>query len=192
MMGGSYISDAVIFLIRTLFEFYILVVMLRFLLQLVRADFYNPISQFLVVATNPPLKPLRRFIPGFGGIDIASLLLMFILKTLELGLVTWISFRMPRLPGLMIWSIAELLALVLYVALFAIFIRIIISWISPGAYNPITLLLDSLTEPLMGPARRILPPVGGLDLSPILILILIQLSLILLVQPITDFGKSLV
>ncbi len=190
-MGTPYISDAGEFLLQTAFGLYVLAVMLRFLLQWVRADFYNPVSQFLVKITNPPLKPLRRFIPGYGGIDLASVVLLLFLKMLEWFLLLWLK-GVPGSPGgIFFLAIADLLSLAINVFLVAILIQVILSWVSPGVHNPVTSLLWRLNEPLLGPARRLLPPISGLDLSPIVVLILLQLLKILLVAPIRDVGKML-
>ena len=191
-MGGGVLTDALTFLIRTLFDLYIVAVALRFLLQWVRADFYNPLSQFLVKITNPPLRPLRRFIPGYGGMDLASLLLMILLKIGEiaiLGLV--VAGRIPAPLGLLVISLAEVLKLLIYIFMFAIIIQVILSWVNPGAYNAGTVLIYRLTEPLLAPARRLIPPMGGLDLSPLVVLILLQLTLIVLIRPLTQLGYSL-
>ncbi|MFA7095699.1 MAG: YggT family protein [Gammaproteobacteria bacterium] len=190
-MGGGYVGNALVFLIQTLFSLYILAVLLRFLLQLVRADFYNPLVQVLVKITNPPLKPLRRVIPGLAGIDMAAIVLMLGLQLVALVLVAAIIGFAPSLPGLLIMAVAELLALVLNVYLFSIIIQAILSWINPGAYNPFTAVLYRLNEPILGPARRLLPPIGGLDLSPILVLIGIQLAKMLVYAPLMDFGRGL-
>lgn len=190
-MGGA-LGDALNFLIRTLFDLYIIVVALRFLLQWVRADFYNPLSQFLVRATNPPLRPLRRIIPGYGGIDLASVVLMLLLKAAEitiLGLVT--AGRLPAPLGLLVLSLAEILRLLIYIFMFAIIIQVVLSWVNPGAYNPATVLIYRLTEPLLEPARRLIPPMGGLDFSPLVVLILLQLTIILIIRPLLQFGFSL-
>ncbi|HEC19217.1 MAG TPA: YggT family protein [Gammaproteobacteria bacterium] len=190
-MGGSYAGNAGVFLVQTLFGLYIGAVMLRYLLGVVRADFYNPISQFLVKITNPPLVPLRRIIPSLGGIDLASLILLLALQVLELlavGLITGLSFH-PA--GLMVLSVAELLGLLFQIYFFTILIQVVLSWVSPGGYNPAVSLLYSLNEPLLGRARRILPPIHGFDLSPILVMIGIQLLNILVVAPIHDLGRGL-
>ncbi len=191
-MTGSPLSDAGIFLVNTVFGLYILIVALRFLLQCVRADFYNPISQFLVTFTNPPLRFLRRFIPGFAGIDWPSLLLMLALQSLELVITGLLGpGQIPALPGLLVLSIATLLKLFIYIFFFAIFIRIIISWVNPGAYNPVTVILHRLTDPLLRPARRLIPPISGLDLSPMVVIVALQLMIILFIKPLTDLGYSL-
>ncbi|MEM7406645.1 MAG: YggT family protein [Pseudomonadota bacterium] len=181
---GNPVSSATEFLIRTLFDLYILVVMLRFLLQLVRADFYNPLSQFVVRATNPPLVPLRRLIPGFSGVDVSALLLALALKMAELAIISLVRGASGiDLMALIVVSMADLTQLVVYIFIIAIIIQVVLSWVSPGGYNPMTVLLHHLTEPLMRPARRIVPTFSGLDLSPLVVLIVLQLVLILIVEP---------
>lgn len=188
-MGGNYFGNAGSFLIETLFGLYILAVMLRFLLQIVRADFYNPFSQFLVKVTNPPLKPIRMIIPGIGGIDWASIVLMFLLKLAELVLLGLLpKSAIPPMPGLLVIASAGLVSLLVNVFLFSIFIQVIISWVNPGSYNPVIGLLHQLTEPLMRPARRLIPPISGLDLSPMAVIIVLYLVLKLIVQPLHDLG----
>lgn len=190
-MGGSYVGNAATFLIETLFGLYILIVMLRFLLQWVQADFYNPVSQFIVKATQLPLAPLRRIIPGVAGIDLAAVVFMFALKFAELWLVTGLLGMSPQLAGLAMLSIAELLSLAINVFIFSILIQVIISWVNPGMYNPVMGLLHSLNEPLLAPARRVIPPISGLDLSPIAVIIFLQLVSMLAVAPIRDLARSM-
>jgi YggT family protein len=191
MMGGGYLSQAGLFLVETLFSLYILAVLLRFLFQLVRADFYNPISQFLVTVTNPPLRPLRRAVPGLWGIDIAAVLLLLALTVLKLYVLYLLLGQSPGAGGVLVMAVADLLNTTIWVFIVALFIRVILSWVNPGTYNPALGLLYSLTEPLMRPARRLLPAVGGLDLSPIVIFILLYLSRILIVAPLMDLGRAL-
>ena len=190
-MGGSYAGNAGVFLVQTLFGLYIGAVMLRFLLALVRADFYNPISQFLVKITNPPLKPLRRIIPGVMGIDLASILLMLVLQALKLILIGAIQGFGLHPAGLLVLAAAELLSLLVNIYFITILIQVILSWVSPGGYNPAVALLYSLNNPLLGRARRLLPPIHGFDLSPILVIIALQLFLILVIAPISDLGRGL-
>jgi len=182
-MGNSYLTNPVTFLIDTLFGLYILAVMLRFLLAAVRADFYNPVSQFLVKVTNPLLVPLRRIVPSAGKLDTSTLVLMLALQMLALTLIAMLRGVGLSLPALFILSVAELLGLLLNVFLFSIFIQVILSWINPGTYNPVVSLLYSLTEPVLRPCRRLLPPIGGMDLSPIIALVAIQLLKMLLLPP---------
>jgi YggT family protein len=189
---GGYVNNASLFLVDTLFGLYILVVLIRFLLQWLRADFYNPISQFIVTVTNPPLRILRRFIPGLAGIDLASIVLMLGLSMIK----TWLLFSMVRQPGtfegILVYSIGELLQLLVYVFIFTILIRVVLSWIAPQqGYNPALRLLYDLSEPLMAPARRLIPPISGLDISPIVVFIFLYLTRMLIVQPILDLGIAL-
>ncbi len=183
-MGSDYFTNPPVFLIDTLFGLYIVAIMLRFLLQWVRADFYNPLSQFLVKVTNPPLIPLRRILPGIGGVDLASIALMFILTAIKLILIFMLrGFSVPIL-SLLILTLADLVELFLMVFLVAIIIQVILSWVAPHQHNPISLLLRQLTEPLLKPIRRLIPSLGGLDFSPLIALILIQLSMMIIVPPI--------
>jgi YggT family protein len=182
-MSGGYFSNAGVFLIQTLFHLYILIVLLRLLLQLVRADFYNPISQFLVRATNPVIVPLRRVVPGLFNIDLASVLLLLALKMTELALVGVCAGHDWNIVSLLLVSVAELLELLFHVFLFSILIQVILSWIKPDEHNPLTVLLYRLNEPLLGPARRLLPPIAGLDLSPIVVMVGLQLASMLVVAP---------
>lgn len=191
MTGNPYVSNAFAYLLDTVFTLYILLIMLRFLLQWVRADFYNPVCQFLVKATNPPLRPLRRVVPGLWGIDLASILLMIALQMLAFWLIQITGGRTMAVPGLFVLSVSALIMLALNVFLISILIQVVLSWINPSAYNPLVSLIQSLNEPLLRPARRILPDMGGIDFSPLLVLLLIQLTKMLLVAPLRDAGLAL-
>ncbi|MGD8592029.1 MAG: YggT family protein [Gammaproteobacteria bacterium] len=188
---GNYAGNAGVFLIQTLFGLYLVAVMLRFLLQMTRADFYNPVSQFLVKVTNPPLIPLRRVIPGLIGIDMAAVVLLLVIQAVELVLVGMVQGFSLGIPGLLVLTVAELLNVLLNIYFFTILIQVILSWVNPGGYNPAIALLYSLNEPILSRARRIIPPISGFDLSPIVVFIGIQLIKILLVSPIADIGKRL-
>jgi YggT family protein len=178
------LTSALDFLLTTLFQLYIAVMLLRFLLQWARADFYNPLSQFIVKATTPLVRPLRRVIPGFGGWDIATLVAAYLLTVLQVTLVgTHIS--QYQIPGLLdghtlpaftiaLVSLVDVFALTIGIFLIAIIIQAVSSWFATGAYNPVTTLLYSITEPLLRPARRLLPPISGIDLSPLLVLLALQ------------------
>lgn len=189
---GAPLVRAALFLIDTLFWLYMLAVLLRFLFQLVRADFYNPFSQALVKITNSALLPLRRMIPGLYGFDLAAVVLLVVVGCAKNYLELAIIGLSPRIVGLLVYSIAELLQATLYVFIVSIFVRVILSWVVPyGHQNPVMGLLRSLTEPLMRPARRLIPPLGGLDVSPIGAFILLYLTLIIAVQPLKAYGAAL-
>jgi len=188
---GSYFSDAGLFLIDTLLGIYILLVLLRFLLQITRSDFYNPISQFIVRATSPPLVRLRRFIPGLWGIDLSALLLVLSIEAIRISLATFLLGHSPRIVGVILLSIGEITKLTAHIVIFSIFVRALLSWFSSGLHHPMTKLLNSFTDPILRPARRIIPATGGIDLSPLIIFILMMLILKLLVQPLLDLGQML-
>ena len=189
-MSGSYLADPLVFLIRTLFGLYIAVVLIRFLLQWARADFYNPISQFVVRVTAPVLRPLRQIIPGYGGMDLASLVLAWALKAVELALIAGLLGHGGPLLGALAWAVPALLELVIDLFLFAILIRVILSWVNPDPYNPAVALLDRLTDPVLSPAQRLLPPIGGIDLSPMLVMVGLVLLQMLLVPPLKALTGS--
>lgn len=188
-----YLSQAGLYLVQVLFGFYILAVLLRLLLQLARADFYNPFAQFLVALTNPPLLPLRRVLPPAGGIDLASVVLLAGLQVLELYLLTWLQAGRISLGGLVLLAAARLIELAVWVYIIAILIRVVLSWVNPYGMSrhPVGDLLYSLTEPMLAPARRLIPNLGGLDISPIAVFVLLQLTLILIVRPLEDAGVTL-
>lgn len=173
-MGGNYFTSPLAFLVSTLFSLYILAVMLRFLLQLTRADFYNPLSQFIVKITAPVLRPMRRVIPGWGGLDVAALVLMLVLQMLSVWLVFLLSGHAIGPLALLVVAVAQLVDLTFNVFIFAILIQAILSWITPGTYNPVTSVLFSLTEPLLRPVRRRMPPIAGFDLSPLVVILGLQ------------------
>lgn len=190
-MGGSYAGNAGVFLVQTLFGLYIGAIMIRFLLALARADFYNPISQFLVKITNPPIVPLRRIVPSIMGFDTASVLLMIALQAVELVIIGAIRGFGIHPIGLIVLSIGGLLSLLFQIYFFTILIQVILSWVAPAGHNPAISLLYSINEPLLGRARRILPPIHGFDLSPILVMIVLQLLTFVVIHPINDLGMSL-
>ncbi|CAH0253072.1 MULTISPECIES: YggT family protein [Pseudomonas] len=177
------LNTAAVYILQTIGSFYLLIVLLRFILQLVRADFYNPLSQFIVRATHPLLKPLRRIIPSIGGLDLASLVLalivQFVLMALTLMLMG-VGVGDPLL--ILVWSIIGVTALLLKVFFFALIISVILSWVAQGTHNPAALLVNQICEPLLAPIRRILPNLGGLDLSPIVAFLILNLIDMLVIR----------
>ena len=170
-------AEALIYIVQTLGSLYLLIVLLRFILQLVRADFYNPLSQFTVKVTQPLLKPLRRIIPGFGGLDLASLALAILVQLVLMVLVILIAGANPAAVGLqlLVWAIIAVTSLFLKIFFFAMIISVILSWVAPGSYNPGAQLVNQICEPLLAPFRRLLPNLGGLDISPIFAFIALNL-----------------
>ena len=190
-MGSSYVGNAATFLISTLFGFLVLAALLRLLLAWIRADFYNPISQFVVKVTNWAVIPLRRSIPAMGRWDSGTIVFLIGVQIIELALIALVSGFGINPIGLPIWALGELLGLTIMVFIVSIFIEIILSWVNPGSYNPMTDIIMRLNQPLLAPARRVLPDMGGFDLSPMVALIALQLLKMLLVAPITDLGMRL-
>ncbi len=190
-MGASYLTNPVIFLIDTLVSLYILAVVLRFLLQWTGAEYRNPISQFLVKITHPPLKILRRYIPAIGKIDTASVVFALILQMAADYTILMLKGVTAGLAALLVLSFSQLVSLVINIFVFAVIARAILSWISPGAYNPATSILHSLTEPLLNTCRRLIPDLGGLDLSPLIALLLLQLAKMLILPPIQHLATIL-
>lgn len=190
-MDNSYFTNPLVFLVQVIFGLYALVVMLRFVLQLVRADFYNPVSQFVVKLTSPPLNPLRRVIPSIAGMDTASLLLAWLVKTLETFLVFWINGAGPQFAASALFAIPEVIGLLINIFLFATIILAILSWVSPGGHNPAAAVLDDLTRPLLRPLRSRLPMTGGLDFSPMLLILGLILLKMLLIPPVEALIRQL-
>ncbi|GAC22844.1 MAG: YggT family protein [Alteromonadaceae bacterium] len=165
--------SAMQFLVNTLFELYLMVVLLRFWLQLARADFYNPFSQFVVKATHPIVGPLRRVLPSIGRIDTATLVLALLVAGLKIVALNLIIGNTNINPlGLVIGSFYLVVKEALSLMMWVLIIRAIMSWVSQG-YNPMDMVLGQLTEPLLAPIRRRLPSLGGLDLSVMVVILVI-------------------
>ncbi|MCG2634001.1 MAG: YggT family protein [Gammaproteobacteria bacterium] len=187
-MTGAPLNDAGLFLIRTLFGLFIIALLLRFLLQIAKADFYHPVSQFLFKVTQPIVAPLRKRIPSIGAIDSSVVLLLVLLQTVELALIGFIGGGLPAPQTILLLALAELLTLTLWIYILTLFALAILSWIQPGSYNPGTQLLHQLSGPLLRPIRRLVPPFQGIDFSVLAALILLQLARILLVGPLRQLA----
>jgi YggT family protein len=168
-------NDAAIFIIKTLGSLYLLIVLLRFILQLVRANFYNPLCQFIVKATQPLLKPLRRVIPSMFGLDMSSLVLALIVQMLLIAVILLLKGFQVDWLFLVPWALIAIFALFLNILFYAMIISVILSWVAPGSHNPGAELVAQITEPVLAPFRRMIPNLGGLDISPIFAFIVIQL-----------------
>ena len=165
---------------------------MRFLLQLIRADFYNPISQLVVKLTNPLLVPLRRIIPGFKGVDWACLVCLLLITMLKMTIIIAIEHqRFPNSIGLILCSVADIISLTVNIFFIAIIVKVIISWVNPHTYHPIINLIHGLTHPLIKPIRRFVPIISGLDLSPFVALLGLKLLTILVATPLLMLGFQL-
>jgi YggT family protein len=171
-------AEALIYIVQTLGSLYLLIVLLRFILQLVRADFYNPLSQFVVRATQPMVRPLRRLIPPTGQWDISSLVGGLLVQQVQYGLLWLIAGGaisgavVPLLAafGLVRVAISGLIGLLI--------VHAILSWVQTR--SPMSDVIGRLCAPLLRPVQRVVPLVGGLDLSPLVLLVLLQIAMIVL------------
>ena len=184
----SPIEQVLLLVVNTVGSLFTLVVLLRFLLQLVRADFYNPISQFIVKATNPVLVPMRRMVPSVAGLDTASLILSYAAQVIYLGIVSWM-LGIPLGPQLLIWAMIGWLGLFINIYFFGLLIMVIASWIAPNSYNPVLILINQILEPVMRPIRSKMPDMGGLDLSPLIFILALQIFEILLLTPLMQMAQ---
>jgi YggT family protein len=172
------------------FSIYITLVWLRFLLQLVHADFYDPFAQYIVKATSPVLHPLRRVVPAIGGMDMAALLLVVVLRMVELVLLSLVHQNgMPQPFYLLIQTLFSLLSNASTFYFWLLLVRVILSWVSPGGYNSGAVLVYQLTEPLMAPCRRLLPPAGGIDFSILLVFVGLKIFDILVMSAFSTLLK---
>ncbi|TNB93956.1 YggT family protein [Pseudomonas jessenii] len=177
------LNTAAVYVLQTLGSLYLLIVLLRFVLQLVRANFYNPLCQFVVKATQPLLKPLRRIIPSIFGLDMSSLVLAILVQLALMALTLLLTYGTTGNPlQLFIWSIIGVTALFLKIFFFALIISVILSWVAPGSHNPGAELVNQICEPALAPFRKILPNLGGLDLSPIFAFLALKLIDILVIN----------
>jgi YggT family protein len=177
-----------LFLINTLFDLYLFVFIMRIILVYTGANYFNPFTQFIVKLTDFLVVPLRRLIPNMGRIETSSILLILILEILKFYLVSSLSFGNPNVIGIIILALSDMLKLLIMTFFYAIILQAILSWIQP--YAPINRILHQITAPIMRPLQRIIPPVGGFDISPIPALIGLQLLIILLINPLMAFGLS--
>ena len=178
--------------VQILFGILIFFVMARFILQTVRADFYNPISQMFIKVTDPMLRPMRRIIPGLLGLDMAAIVLLLIIQCLELiitHLIRGISLHTPLL--FIVEAIGTLISHAAQLYMICIFIIVIASWIAPGSRHPLMQIAIQITYPVMRRARKILPPTAGIDFSPILALIFIFAIMFLVAAPLIDLPHRL-
>ena len=176
-------GNALVFLVDVVFGLYIGVLLLRYILQVVQADFYNPLSQFVWQVTNPPVIPLQRIIPRWQRHDFAALVIAYLLSAVNVRLDLALSGFGLAVPDLLVWALVKLIILTCNLYFFSILIQAIMSWVSPGMPTPAQAVLWSINEPLLRPVRSVLPPVAGLDLSPIVVLIALQLLVRLLPVP---------
>jgi YggT family protein len=180
-MGSSF-GQLIVLVVNTLGHLVMLALLLRFLLQASRADFYNPVSQALVKMTAPVLNPLRRLIPAWCNFDLATLLVALLFGTLASALMIFSAgYVLPGIGTLLSWAFLGMLSYILKIYFWGLLISVIVSWVAPYSGNPALLLIQQILEPLQRLFRKVIPPMGGLDLSPIFIFLGIQVVEIMLV-----------
>ncbi len=162
-----------LYLIDVVAGFFVYMLLARFYFQWLRVPFRNPLGQFIVAVTNWMVAPARRVIPSLGGLDLASLLLAFVVQALGQWAKLAIVGIEPNVVGLLALAATELLRYSLHILVFAVIVQAIMSWVSP--YNELTPAFDGLTRPFLAPIRRFLPPLGGIDLSPLVLLVILQI-----------------
>jgi YggT family protein len=166
--------DSLFFLVRVLSHLYLLLFLMRFIMQWIRADFYNPLAQFIVRATNPLVVPARRILPATSSIDLPTLVVLILIE----GAATWLLLNIASVSWT--WDVfatyvlLRLVSLTLSLYTWTILVYVILSWLTPGGYHPLMMILAEINQPVLRPIRSVLPPISGLDLSPLLAIILIQ------------------
>ncbi len=178
-MPSSFIQ-AIVFIINTLTQLYLFVLLLRLLLPYLGADFRNPIAQAILKVTSPLVIPLRRIIPPIGRIDTATIVVAFAIQYLLIVVLLMILNSGATIAAIAVTSVVNLVLLTVRLFIFAIFIRVILSWIAPQGHNPALSIIYTLTDRVLRPFQRIIPPMGGLDLSPLFaIIVLMALTIVI-------------
>lgn len=176
MQFSNNVDNAMLFLLNAIFGLYLCALILRVALQLVRADFYNPLAQFIWQITQPPVEQLQRAIPHWRRIDLAAVTLAYVLAAINI----WIALLLLDWHAGALWALwfaaLKLIVVTLHLYSFCIFVQALMSWLGPGMHSPANTLLWNVTEPILRPVRQYLPPVGGLDLSPLLVLLVLQVA----------------
>ena len=201
-MGSNYFTSPLTLVVTTLFDLYVLIVLLRFMLQLMRADPHNSVSQFIIKSTSAPLRYLRRFIPSVFGQDASAIVLCLVVTYAKFVLLRLLDTEVVHINntvayiggvgylGLLIYSIADLVSLFLSIFLIAILIQVILSWVNPGIYNPVIGLVNTLATPALRPIQKLIPPVGGIDLSPLFAMLMIMVAKMLIIAPIMNLANQ--
>ncbi|HEU5280886.1 MAG TPA: YggT family protein [Gammaproteobacteria bacterium] len=185
----SALTQGLLFLINTLFDLFLFVLVIRVILAWSGANYFDPITQFIVRMSDFIVKPLRRILPNVKQIEIATLTLIFALELVKFSSIAFLSVGTPQIMGLMVLSLADMIKLFIQTFFYAILVQALMSWVQPN--SPMNNVLYQITAPLIRPFQRIIPLIGGMDISPIPAMILLQLLLITLITPLMSFGLSL-
>lgn len=167
-----------IYLVEAVFGFFVFMLLARFHFQWLRVSFRNQIGEFVIATTNWLVLPTRRFVPGLAGLDLPTLLLAWVLQSLCVWIVVAMRGIDPALIDVILRAALDLLRYSLYILVFAIIVQVVISWVNP--YAPMAPVFNAVTAPFLRPLRRFIPPLAGVDLTPLVLLIVIQIILIVL------------
>lgn len=178
--------NAFMFLLNTVFDLYLFVITLRIILVWVKANYFLPTTQFIVKLSDFIVKPLRRFIPNVGRVELASVVLLLTLEIIKFIFICMLSFGFPTVLGLLVLAFGDAIKMFLETFFYAILIQAIISFVQPN--SPLYFIIRQITSPIMQPLQRIIPPVGGFDITPIPALILLQLLIIIVAKPLMQMG----
>lgn len=187
----AYFANAGVILVEVVFGLAAGLFALRVLLQWVRANFYNPVCQFFYRATNPVLMPMRKAIRPWRNLDLAGVLVLWLLLWIKVWLLYALLGRAPGIGGSLVLALAELIGFVLMLYFWLILVRVVLSFVGQDSRHPMVPLVMQLTEPVLRPVRRLLPAMGGFDLSPLLVTVAIFLLRALLEAPLRDLGMAL-
>jgi YggT family protein len=164
-----------VFLVDAVASFFVFVLLARFHFQWLRVPFRNPVGEFVLATTSFMVLPVRRMIPGFAGLDLATLLLAWLVQSLSLWLQAQIIGNDPALPNVAMVALVDLVRYSVYILVFAVIVQAILSWVNP--YTPVAPAFDTITRPFLRPLRRFIPPLGGVDLTPLILLVILQVLL---------------
>ncbi len=172
-------SNALLFLVSTLFELYLFVLAIRLLLAFARINYFHPITQFIIRLTQPIVAPVRRFIPNYRNLESATLTWLFLIEIIKLSVLSALVGVIPPIHFLLLFAVSATIRILLQTLFYAILIQALLSWLNPGA-TPISDILEAITRPIMQPLRRLIPPIAGIDITPIPALIFLQFLTMLL------------
>lgn len=183
------LSEGLLFLINTLFDLFLFILVIRFILAWSSAHYFDPVTQVIVRLTDFMIKPLRRFIPNIYRFETATLLVILVFELIKFETIAMLSMGAPNISGLILLSIADILKLFIQTFFYAILVQALMSWIMPN--SPLNNVLYQVTSPIMRPFQRWIPLIGGVDISPIPAMIFLQLLIIIMVNPLMGLGLTL-
>ncbi len=181
--------QGLLFLINTLFDLFLFILVIRLILAWSGAHYFDPITQFVVRITDFVVKPLRRILPNIKQVETSTLVLIFVLELIKFSSIALLSVGTPQVLGLFVLAFADMIKLFIQTFFYAILVQALMSWVQPN--SPMNNVLYQITAPLMRPIQRVVPLIGGMDISPIPAMILLQLLLIIFITPLMSFGLSL-